>query len=197
MKIGIDVDNTITTTFPILKEYCIKYNEEVIKRNLKMHEDGCSTMTLYDWTVEENLIFCNKYLREIAMQAPIKPEARKMIEKIKNDGNEIIIITARSEPRFIDPYSATKEQLDKNNIPYDKIIVNCPEKYKFCLENQIELMFDDEPQNIDSISKIIPVIAFKEYYNQKCEGKNIIKVDSWEEAYKEYEKIKKEINNGE
>ena len=79
MKIGIDVDNTITTTFPILKRYCIKYNEEVIKRNLKLHEDGYSTMTLFDWTHKENLVFCNKYLREIVMQAPIKQNAKEVI----------------------------------------------------------------------------------------------------------------------
>ena len=36
MKIGIDIDNTITDTLPILKQYCKRYNEEVVKRNLKM-----------------------------------------------------------------------------------------------------------------------------------------------------------------
>ena len=192
MRIGIDVDNTITTTFPILKRYCIKYNEEVIKRNLKLHEDGYSTMTLFDWTPEENLVFCNKYLREIVMQAPIKQNAKDIIEKIKNEGNEIYIITARSEPRFIEPYSATKEQLDTNGIPYDKIIVNCAEKYDFCKENKIELMLDDEPGNVDLISQLIPVIAFKEPYNERCNGKNIVRVGSWKEAYEEYKKIRGE-----
>ena len=123
-------------------------------------------MTLFDWTPEENLVFSNKYLREIVMQAPIKQNAKEIIEKIKNEGNEIYIITARSEPRFIDPYGATKEQLDKNGIPYDKIIVNCAEKYDYCKENKIELMLDDEPENVNLISKIIPVIAFKESYNE-------------------------------
>lgn len=194
MKIGIDVDNTITTTFPILMEYCIKYNEEVIKRDLKIHKDGYSTITLFDWTEQENLIFCNKYLKEIVMQAPIKPKAKEFIKKIKNEGNEIIIITARSQPRFLDPYGATKEQLDSNGILYDKIIVNCPEKYEFCKENGIELMLDDEPGNINLISKMIPVIAFNETYNEKCKGKNIIKVDTWEEAYNEYKKLEEKNN---
>lgn len=192
MKIGIDVDNTITTTLPILKEYCKKYNEEVIKRNLKIHEDGCSTMTLFDWTVEENHNFCIKYLEGIVTSAPVKPNAKEVINKIKEEGNEIYIITARSKPRIVDPYTATKKQLDLNGILYDEIIVNCPEKYDFCKENGIELMFDDEPQNINSISKIIPVIAFKEIHNEKCNGKNIIKVNNWNEAYEEYKKIKGE-----
>lgn len=191
MKIGVDVDNTITNTLPILKKYCKRYNDEVIKRNLEMNTKGYTTNTLYDWTLEENHIFCNKYLREIVLQAKIKENAKEIIERIKNDGNEIYIITARHEPTFINPYETTKEQLDCFGITYDKIIVNCVDKYKYCLENGIEIMIDDEPQNINSISKIIPVIVFKELHNEECEGKNVIKVDTWNEVYKEYLKLKK------
>ena len=35
MKIGIDIDNTITNTLPILKKYCREYNDTVIKRGLE------------------------------------------------------------------------------------------------------------------------------------------------------------------
>lgn len=38
MKIGIDMDNTITDTLPLLKKYSKQYNDEVVKRNLKMKE---------------------------------------------------------------------------------------------------------------------------------------------------------------
>lgn len=194
MKIGVDVDNTITNTMPILKAYCRIYNEEVIKRNLKMNEKGYSTLTFYNWTTEENLIFCNKYLQEIVLQADIKENAREIIEKMKNEDNEIYIITARREPTFIDPYGTTKKFLDENNIVYDKIVANCGDKYKYCRENGIELMMDDEPQNINAISKIMPVIAFKGIHNEDCKGNNVIKVNTWEEAYKEYRDIKDKLN---
>ena len=36
------------------------------------------------------------------------------------------------------------------------------------------------------------VIDFKESYNERCNGKNIVRVDSWNEAYEEYKKIKGE-----
>ena len=32
--IGIDIDNAITTTLPVLKQYCTMYNKKVVKRNL-------------------------------------------------------------------------------------------------------------------------------------------------------------------
>ena len=189
MKIGIDVDNTITNTLPILKEYCKKYNDEIIKRNLKMNEKGYTTNTLYEWSKEENLIFCNKYFHEIFMKVDVKENAGGIIKKIKSEGNEIHIITARSEPSVIDPYNITKDFLDKNNIIYDKIIVNCKDKYTYCQENNIDIMIDDEPKNINNISKIIPVIVFKGIHNEECEGENIIKVDTWNQVYEEYIKL--------
>lgn len=194
MRIGVDVDNTITNTMPILKAYCKIYNDEVIKRNLTMNEKGYSTSTLYNWTPEENLVFCNKYLQEIVLQADIKENAREIIEKIKNEGNEIYIISARREPTFIDPYETTKKFLDENNIVYDKIIVNCKDKYTYCKQNGIDLIMEDEPQNVNPISKIMPVIVFEGVHNEDCKGENVIKVKTWEEAYKEYRNIKDKSN---
>ena len=37
MKIGIDIDNTITDTLPLLKKYCEEYNSNVVKKNLKIN----------------------------------------------------------------------------------------------------------------------------------------------------------------
>lgn len=34
MKIGIDIDNTITDTLHLLKKYCEEYNSNVVKKNL-------------------------------------------------------------------------------------------------------------------------------------------------------------------
>ena len=62
MKIGIDIDNTITDTLPLLKKYCEEYNNNVVKRNLKINPYGFATFNLLDWTIEEEMNFCNKYL---------------------------------------------------------------------------------------------------------------------------------------
>ena len=43
MRIGIDVDNIITDTVPVVKQYCEKYHKEVIKRNTPIKEDGLAS----------------------------------------------------------------------------------------------------------------------------------------------------------
>lgn len=83
MKIGIDIDNTITNTLPVLKEYCKKYNNDVVKRNLKMNDNGFNTSNLFKWTNEEEMEFCDKYLEKVVTKAPIKNNAIEIINKLK------------------------------------------------------------------------------------------------------------------
>lgn len=193
MKIGIDIDNTITDTVPILKEYCKMYNEETLNRNEPINRKGFATYNLYNWTKEEDMDFCLKYLEEIVLQAKVKQNAKEVIKKLKEEGNIIYIITARKKPDFNDPYGLTEKFLKDNEIVYNKLFVGKTDKKTFCLENKIDIMIDDEPQNINAVSEIIPVIAFREMYNEGCEGDNIIKVDNWDEIYNIINKRKEGI----
>lgn len=81
--------------------------------------------------------------------------------------------------------------MDKNSIEYNELIVECEDKYTFCKENNIDIMIDDEPQNINSISKMLPVIVLEGMQNKDCNGKNIIKVNNWIEVYENIKNIKK------
>lgn len=192
MNIGIDIDNTITDTLPILKQYCKKYNEEVVKRNLGINEYGFATFNLYDWTTEEDIDFCEKYLEEIVLQAKVKQNAAEVIKRLKEEENKIYIMTARTKPNFRDPYTITEKFLRDNNIIYNELIVGSTKKDELCMKYNIDIMIDDEPQNINAISKNIPVIVFKAKHNEVCEGKNIIKVDNWNQVYEIIKKIKEE-----
>lgn len=179
MRIGIDIDNTITNTLPILKEYCRKYNETVVKRNLKMHEDGVASYNLYDWTPEENQDFCNKYLEEVVLQAEVKKDAKEIIQELKEAGHDIYIISSRAVPEFKTPYETTEKFLKEKGIVYDKLLVGKIEKKSSCIENDIEVLIDDEPQHIMQMSEFIPVLVFDGIYNRQCGGDNIIRVYDW------------------
>lgn len=193
MRIGIDIDNTITDTLEILKEYCKMYNETVVKRNLKMHEDGGTSYNLYDWTEEENLDFCIKYLEEIVLQAKVKENAKNIIQKLKNEGNEIYIISSRAKPMFKTPFETTEKFLRENEIVFHKLLVGKIEKKSSCIENKFDVLIEDEPKYIMQMSSFIPVIAFDEIYNKKCIGNNIIKVNNWNEIYINIKKIEKNM----
>lgn len=188
MRIGIDIDNTITDTLPLLKEYCKKYNDEVVKRNLKMNEKGYITSNLYDWTREEENDFFQKYMDTVRMNVELKPNAKEVINRLKQE-HEIYIITARKTRSDKDAYELSKEYLDKNEITYDRLVTECEDKLEYCLQNQIDVMIDDEPQNVNAISQKLPVIVFKGIMNEECEGENIYKAEDWNEVYEIIKKM--------
>jgi uncharacterized HAD superfamily protein len=171
----------------LVKEYAKKYNDDVIKRNLVMNEEAASLSNLFGWTDGEEKSFCKKYLDEISSNVPIKTGAIEIIKKLREEKNEIYIISARNNKDYDDPYAVTKDFFDKNNIPYDHLIVGCMEKDTFCSENTIEIMLDDDPKNIESVSKYIPVIVLDAIHNKNCIGNNVIRCSDW---YEVYDKIK-------
>ncbi len=189
MRIGIDIDNTITDTLPVFIRYCKKYNEEIVKRNIPMNETGFNITTLYDWTQEEKDDCFLKYIDEAREQVEVKPNAKKIIQKLKKEGNSIYIITARKRG-IMDPYETTLKFLQKNGIEYDEFVVQ-KDKKQYCIDNNIDILIDDEEKNINLVSEIIPVIAFEYIHNASCKGKNIIKVKTWDEAYTVIKQIEK------
>jgi len=184
MRIGIDIDNTITDTLPILKKYCREYNDKVVKRNLVMHEDGVASYNLYDWTEEENQDFCIKYLEEVVLQAEVKEHAREIIAKLKKKGHKIYIISSRAKPFFQTPAETTEKYLKEKGIVYDKLLVGKVEKKSSCIENQLDILIEDEPKYILEMAEFMPVILFDEIYNKQCVGKNMIRVKNWNEIDK-------------
>ena len=160
MKIGIDIYNTMTETLSLLKKYCKQYNDEEVKRNLTMNEKGYISANLYDWTAEEKKGFFIKYLDKLRMNVELKPYAKEVINQLKQE-HEIYIITARDKRTKKDPYEESKQYMEKQNIVYDKLVANCEDKLKYCLENKIDIMIDDDPQNIIAIAPQIPVIVFR------------------------------------
>lgn len=195
MKIGIDIDNTITDTLPVLKEYCKRYNDTVVKRNLQMHEDGVASYNLYDWTQEENMDFCIRYLEEVVLQAEVKESAREIIERLKNEGHNINIISSRAVPMFKTPYETTEKFLREKGIVYDKLLVGRIEKKSSCIENELDVLIEDEPQYITQMSEFMPVIVFDAVYNKQCIGNNIIRVYDWNDVYSNIKKMEKRIKN--
>ena len=193
MRIGIDIDNTITDTLPILKKYCKRYNDTVIKRNLQMHEDGVASYNLYDWTHEENMDFCIKYLEEVVLQAQVKENAKEIIQKLKNEGHHIYIISSRAIPMFKTPYETTEKFLKDHGIVYDKLLVGSLDKKPSCIENKLDVLIEDEPNHINEIAEFIPVIVPSQIYNKDCIGENILRVNNWIDIYNNIKILEKRL----
>ena len=185
MKIGIDIDNVISNfNDELLKEY-LKHDKELRNTGI-INEDVFIRYGMFDWNEKEEAEFYKNNIERIAIKLKPIHRATETIKKLKEDGNEIIIISGRNNGEYNNPYKLTKEWLAKYNIVYDKLILtnayNKEEKANVCKENNIDIMIEDSTQTAVNIEKVgTKVLFMNTRYNKNNE--NFEKVSNWKEIY--------------
>lgn len=186
MRIGIDIDGVLTNIeqwqIDVGGKYFSKYNKSVVNRA------GYEITEIFNVSNELDEQFWNKYLYEYAMNEPARKYASEVIKKLREEGNEIYIITARY---LTDKDSDNGRKMRKivvnwlkgQNIYYDKIVFSLENKQENCKKYNIDIMIEDKVDNINKISSVIPVICFHAEYNKKCKGNNVYRVYNWYDIY--------------
>ncbi|MFR4410836.1 MAG: 5' nucleotidase, NT5C type [Clostridium sp.] len=197
MKIGIDIDNVISNfNDELLKEY-LKHDKELRNTGI-INKDVFIRYGMFDWTEKEETEFYKNSIERIAIKLKPIHRATETIKKLKEDGNEIIIISRRNNGEYNNPYKLTEEWLAKYNIVYDKLILtnayNKEEKANVCKENNIDIMIEDSTQTAVNIEKVgTKVLFMNTRYNKNNE--NFEKVSNWKEIYSKISKLYKKDKN--
>lgn len=197
MKIGIDIDNVISNfNDELLKEY-LKHDKELRNTGI-INKDVFIRYGMFDWTEKEETEFYKNSIERIAIKLKPIHRATETIKKLKEDGNEIIIIFGRNNGEYNNPYKLTEEWLAKYNIVYDKLILtnayNKEEKANVCKENNIDIMIEDSTQTAVNIEKVgTKVLFMNTRYNKNNE--NFEKVSNWKEIYSKISKLYKKDKN--
>lgn len=196
MRIGIDIDGVLTD----LEQFSIDYFSKYCVENNINFNIGTSNYYIsktFNVSIEKEDDFWNKYLESYAINEKARPFASEIIKKLKQDGYEIYIITARwltnREDEIGDKMrKIVKKWLAENEIIYDKLIFSKASnegKSQEILENKIDLMIEDSPNNINELSNIIPIICYDAGYNKNCVGDKITRCYSWYDIYAKISKI--------
>ena len=198
MRIGIDIDGVLTDVERWQLDYGSKFYYERYQKEIVDFE-GYDTNQIFNVDDKLDEEFWREYFKEYSLNVEARKFANEVIDKLKQEGNEIYIITARGSflSHSADVMSVEENQqivlnwLKNNNINYDKIIFSPEDKLDICKENKIDLMIEDKVDNINKISKIIPVICFHAGYNKDCKNSNIIRCYSWYDIYSKINKLAK------
>lgn len=193
ITIGIDLDDTISSSNEMFIKYAKLYNKEK-KINFKIDETQWDLDKSFGWNDNNYKEFCKQYLRTLLNEAETKYNAAEKINKLKNEGYKIIIITSRNEQELNDMYSFTEKWLKNHNINYDKLIINSLQKEEECLRNKVNIFIDDNMKNCINVYKKlqIPVFLFDGLYNTNDKYSNIERVYSWDEIYLKIKNIVEE-----
>ena len=188
MNIGVDIDGVLTDLERMALDYGTKMCvEENIPINLNIERYW--EIDKYNWTKEQEELFWKKNLVPYVVESTPRKFAPQILQKLQEEGNKIFVITARNESGMPLEYEGkmqefTKKWLTDNNIKYEKIIfTNDQDNLENCIENNIDIMIEDSPVNIENISQKIKVIRFDCQYNREIKGDNIITAYSWYHIY--------------
>ncbi len=179
MKIGIDIDDTMADTFDYLMPYIAEFFDidiNYLKYNNISYSNFPREMK------ERELEFAKKYYDKVIPNTPFKTKVAEYIDKIKDLGHEIIIITARDKTLYTNEYKTTIEELKNNNIHYDKLICDF-NKAKVCENEKVDLFIDDSIVNCEKVSELgIETILFNSKSNINYET-NLYRIDNWKDIY--------------
>lgn len=200
MRIGVDIDNVISTFNEELLEEYIKHNEELGYSNEINENADYITRGMFNWAEGEVEAFYRDNIERIVNKLSVKDGAKEYIDKLKNDGHSIYIITGRDNGEHSDPYNNTKKWLDDNAIYYDKLILTNAYKNdehgksEKCIENNVDIMIDDSVHICrDCIDYGITTLLMDTPYNKQVT--DIPRVHNWKEIYEYITKYKKEKLN--
>lgn len=118
MRIGIDIDNVISFFDEELLKAFLIHNDELGYNGEYNKDAEYITRGMFNWGEDKVKKFYVDNIEKIAKNLKVKEEAKEYIDKLKEDGHIICIITGRDNGEYSDPYNMTKEWLDNNSIYY-------------------------------------------------------------------------------
>lgn len=189
MIIGIDIDDTITDTYEVMMNYAAEYIINIEKREPIIKEKtDCSshfyTKALYGWYNGEDILFLKEYYERIIKEVKPKTLALKYLNKLKEEGHKIVLITARWESDNFDVRKNTEKWIKENNIPCDKLIINAENKAIVAKKENIDVFIDDSLKNCTMVQEIgIKTYIMDTRVNRGLEKENIKRVYSWPHFY--------------
>lgn len=179
-RLGLDIDGCINDFGSLIHRRATVFSKSYGIDKVSDMSDYL-LQRFFGWSDSLNKEFWIKYYKTTLSETLPLSGAAQTISLMKHNDIEIYIITARKEKHA----EVTIDWLNRYNILYDKLIM-CKEKAEACIENCIDLMIEDEPENCESISQYKPVLCMAYKYNECLEGRqNIIRVANWAEIYNE------------
>ena len=194
MKIGIDLDGVIFDSERIFRVYAELYDILELHQNGIIDNREVRFQERYNWSQEIINNFMRKYHTKIIEEAAFMPGAKEVIKMLKNEGHELIIITARGNKKK-EHIAITEDILKKNDMYiFDKYCWGVEKKREVCVAEKIDLMIEDSNNNCKAISDAkIKTIYFKDAPNYDIEENEYLKtLYNWGEIYRYIKEVSNE-----
>lgn len=198
MRIGVDIDDTIADTYDWIFNLSQKFTVEELHRSANLRvSSGLQThmyfQEMHGWTQEETQLFLNQYYHILVQNIKPKMFAKEMMDQLKQEGNEIFLITARFPSEWFDIQKATLNWLSNHKIHYDKLFFYEGTKLQTVRENQVDVFLDDSFKHVKEMADNgVRTFIMDSRVNRGLDGEKVTRVYSWSHFYQEMARIKEE-----
>lgn len=191
MKIGIDLDGVVFNTEMLWSTYAELYDCIELNRNSVITEEEPRFQERYDWSEEEKNAFLDKYAD--ITEFDLMPGAKQVIKMFKEDGHELVVITARGAiSNQKEGASIAAKKLEDEGIKFDRYYWKQSEKLDVCKMEKVDVMIDDNYHICETLKEAgIPVIYFNSLSRKHLKEKDGLReVSNWGEAYRVIKNLK-------
>ena len=123
MIIGLDIDNVISSFDEGMLNAFLK--DDINKRNKGIINKKADHVNhVLDWTNEEIDEFYANNMEKIAKTLKLRKNAKKYIDKLLDNGNEIILISHRAYPHYENALETTLNWLKNKKVNYTKLVLS-------------------------------------------------------------------------
>lgn len=204
MKIGFDVDGTLTDMNYFLRKNAIPYFNRMGIQCKNIEASAIEEM--FEVDSEKASKFWKKYFIKYCMTCKFREGTKNEIDKIKASGDEVHIVTSRYAScknnylgklsRYLLKASFKKESISVNSFTFTDDD-DLTDKLNACIANHFDIVVEDNPNHIKLISEKmnIPVIVMDAPNNRGIDNENIFRITSISELQSTVEKIKKVLDN--
>ena len=194
MRIGLDIDDTISNTHFILMKYALKYNSEHGNRPLRKYNTN-DFSEVFGWSPEEVNNFFRTYYLDALKEIEPKFNVKEVLSKLREEGHQIVFITVRNDRECAGENEArriTLEWLEKYGIPFDELHVDIHDKKAFCQEHDIDVFMDDSVRTVSQVKTLgIETCIAMNSFNLDFKDDEITNIYSMQEFYNRIHEIKK------
>ena len=192
MKIGIDIDGVLTDIHGFHRRHAPEYFMRKYQRTT-IDDSRFDVQEMFGCPPKEYRAYWKKHWARYVITEPARADAGKIVRQFLDEGHTVYIISKRAyayqngvKGRLMRAF--VRNWLRRNGINYQEVIFcdhNAPEsKRRVCLEKDIDVMIDDDPENIDVIAPVAKVIIYDTLYNRHCRGENIMRAFDWNAIYR-------------
>ena len=184
MKIGLDIDGVILDSENVFRASAELYDLLELHKNGVVNPKGFRNSERYDWNANETSGFREKFI-ELTKKSMIMPNAKEVLQLLKKDGHELIIITARGLT-IKGMKEAGEERLNDFNLTFNKYFWCVEDKTAICKQESIDIMIDDKSSICnDTAQNKIKTLYFRDVNREKLgENEYLKEVNNWGEIYR-------------